>query len=137
MMWSLAPAIRAMNGSSWASEPSLARHVPITQGIWDKGKGLTPFWAANAENCHSRQKRTPPEIPSSRQVTAIQVQGDMTARVLAACRESSAFMPNRGRTDIDVMMVRLPYREKILGITGQRMIRIRSHNPSSRLIIPR
>src|SRR5689334_18512161 len=107
-MWSLAPAIRAMSESSLASEPSLDCHVPIAQGIRDKGKGLTPFCAANAENCHSRQSRTPPEIPSSRQVTAIQVQGDITARVPAVCWGFLAFTLNRGWTDIDVMIVRKP-----------------------------
>src|SRR5579875_4010910 len=104
-MWSLAPAIRAIRGSSLASEPSLACHVPIVQGIWDKGKGLIPCCAASAENRHSRQKRTPPETPRSRQVTAIQVQGDRAARAGAVRREPSVFALKRGRTDIDVMMV--------------------------------
>src|SRR5579885_2186498 len=104
-MWSLAPAIRAIRGSSLASEPSLACHVPSAQGIWDKAKGLTPCCAASAENRHPRQKRTPPEIPRSRQVTAVHVRGDMAARAGAVRREPSVFTLKRGRTDIDVMMV--------------------------------
>src|SRR5947209_15203544 len=118
-MWSLAPAMRAIWGSSWASEPSLACHVPIVQGNPAKGKGLDWPCAAMVANCHSRQKRIPPEIPRIRQVTAIQAQGDMTARVVAVRRGASADALIKGRTDIDVMMVIGTFLQDVRGTRSQ------------------
>ena len=63
------------------------------------------FFAARVMNFQSRQKRNPPETASRRQVTAIHVQGDMTALTAAGGRGFSTGDVTGGWIAIDVMMV--------------------------------
>ena len=118
-------------------KPRRPARSPPPGAIPARGKGQVSLSTARAANCRSLQKRSPPEIPRIRQVTAIHAQGDTTARAAAFCREPSAGNLINGRTDIDVMML-----TEILVVgacpgcpDGERSRAPDQHNPTSIMTI--
>src|SRR5262245_56950744 len=92
----------------------MAFQLPKVSGNSARGNGQVSFSLARAAKLRSRQARTPPEMPNSRQDTIVHVQGDVAldaaGRLISRVRSSA-----RGLAPFGFSIRMLPIRHRSPG----------------------